>query len=512
MPEDKNRISSTENGETRDKKSLITEKITGRKLTLSRAGKYTAVAAMCGAAFGLAASLTFCGVNMLSNMSYNAGNKTSKSDEQLHMTDIEGNDVMPPVGTEPESIGEANVSTDLEGSVGSVDGTVEDQGQPGGDMSLGNADVNGKTETHENPGSPADDGLTGQAAGNGSGAEAYGTGTGTGAGELNRDEADENAAEQSFSEMRASAIESSQKYFVTVSATSTGTTWFDNEESNTETFSGVITTVGRNEILILTTSGAAQSESVRVKFHNGVSVDAFVKQFSNEDGLCVLAVSTESGLDEHMLNELEGIEFAARDTIENGEAVIACGSPLGVSGSYSFGDIGYINDSEAGYDVSQRVAYTDALSDAGRGTFFIDYEGRLIGIAGTGAGSSGVDDGLSRIVTCYSLNDTVNALKAGEKIAYTGVMGADVTFDMKYSGIPEGCYVTGVDQDSPAYTAGIMRGDIVSSVNGDEIGGMGDYQRAVRRLDPGASLEIILKRPAAGEYRDMTFTVTAGER
>ncbi len=312
--------------------------------------------------------------------------------------------------------------------------------------------------------------------------------------------------------MRDSAIESSQKYFVTVSATSTGTTWFDNEESNTETFSGVITTVGRNEILILTTSGAAQSESVRVKFHNGVSVDAFVKQFSNEDGLCVLAVSTESGLDEHMLDELEGIEFAARETIENGEAVIACGSPLGVSGSYSFGDIGYINDSEAGYDVSQRVAYTDALSDAGRGTFFIDYEGRLIGIVGTGAGSSGVDDGLSRIVTCYSLNDTVNALKAGAKIAYTGVMGADVTFDMKYSGIPEGCYVTGVDQDSPAYTAGIMRGDIISSVNGDEIGGMGDYQRAIRRLDPGASLEIILKRPAAGEYRDMTFTVTAGER
>lgn len=510
MPEDKNRISSTENGETRDKKSLITEKITGRKLTLSRVGKYTAVAAMCGAAFGLAAALTFCGVNMLSNMSYDAGNKTSKSDEQLHMTDMEGNDVMPPVGTEPESIGETDVSTDPEGSVGSADSTVEAQGQPGGDMSLGNADVNGNTETHENPGSPADDGLTGQAAGNGSGGEVYGTETG--AGELNRDEADENASEQSFSEMRASAIENSQKYFVTVSATSTGTTWFDNEESNTETFSGVITTVGRNEILILTTSGAAQSESVRVKFHNGVSVDAFVKQFSNEDGLCVLAVSTESGLDEHMLNELEGIEFAARETIENGEAVIACGSPLGVSGSYSFGDIGYINDSEAGYDVSQRVAYTDALSDAGRGTFFIDYEGRLIGIAGTGAGSSGVDDGLSRIVTCYSLNDTVNALKAGDKIAYTGVMGADVTFDMKYSGIPEGCYVTGVDQDSPAYTAGIMRGDIISSVNGDEIGGMGDYQRAVRRLDPGASVEIILKRPAAGEYRDMTFTVTAGER
>ncbi len=510
MSEDKNRISSTENGETRDKKSLITEKITGRKLTLSRAGKYTAVAAMCGVAFGLAAALTFCGVNMLSNMSYDAGDKTSKADEQLHMTDMEGNDVMPPVGTDPESMDETGVSTDPEGSGQAADGALDAQGQPVGDMSAGNADVNGNTETHENPGSPANDGLTGQTAGNGSGGEVYGTGTG--AGELNRGEADENAAEISFSEMRASAIENSQKYFVTVSATSTGTTWFDNEESNTETFSGVITTVGRNEILILTTSGAAQSESVRVKFHNGVSVDAFVKQFSNEDGLCVLAVSTESGLDEHMLDELEGIEFAARETIENGEAVIACGSPLGVSGSYSFGDIGYINDSEAGYDVSQRVAYTDALSDAGRGTFFIDYEGRLIGIAGTGAGSLGVDDGLSRIVTCYSLNDTVNALKAGEKIAYTGVMGADVTFDMKYSGIPEGCYVTGVDQDSPAYTAGIMRGDIISSVNGDEIGGMGDYQRAIRRLDPGASVEIILKRPAAGEYRDMTFTVTAGER
>lgn len=512
MPEDKNRINSAENGENRDKKSLITEKITGRKLTLSRAGKYIAVAAMCGAAFGLAAALTFCGVNMLGNMSYGAGNKFSKADEQLHMTDMDGNDVMPPAGTDPESPNAAGGSTDPAGSGQATDGALEDQGQNVDNVSAGNTDINGDPDTHENPVSQEDDGLNGQAHGIGSADESNGQETGIGAEDPSRDEDDGNAAGQSFSEMRASAIENSQKYFVTVSATSTGTTWFDNEESNTETFSGVITTVGRNEILILTTSGAAQSESVRVKFHNGVSVDAFVKQFSAEDGLCVLAVSAESGLDAHMLEELEGIEFAARDTIENGEPVIACGSPLGVSGSYSFGAIGYINDSEAGYDVSQRVAYTDALSDAVRGTFFIDYEGRLIGIAGTGAGSSGVDDGLSRIVTCYSLNDTVNALKAGEKIAYTGVMGADVTFDMKYSGIPEGCYVTGVDQDSPAYTAGIMRGDIISSVNGDEIEGMGDYQRAIRRMDPGASVEIILKRPAAGEYRDMTFTVTAGER
>lgn len=512
MPEDKNRISSAENGENHDKKSLITEKITGRKLTLSRVGKYTAVAAMCGAAFGLAAALTFCGVNMLSNMSYEAGNKTSKADEQLHMTDMEGNDVMPQAGADPENMDETGVSTDPEGSGEVIDGALEAQGQTVDDVSAGNTDINGDPDTNDNTVSPADDGLTGQAHETDSAGASSGPGTGIGAGELNRDGDDEVAAEQSFSEMRASAIENTQKYFVTVSATSTGTTWFDNEESNTETFSGVITTVGRNEILILTTSGAAQSESVRVKFYNGVSVDAFVKQFSNEDGLCVLAVSTESGLDEHMLDELGGIEFAARETIENGEPVIACGSPLGISGSYSFGDIGYINDSEAGYDVSQRVAYADARSDAGRGTFFIDYEGRLIGIAGMGAGSSGVDDGLSRIVTCYSLNDIVNALKAGEKIAYTGVMGADVTFDMKYSGIPEGCYVTGVDQDSPAYTAGIMRGDVISSVNGDEISGMGDYQRAIRRLDPGASVEIILKRPAAGEYRDMTFTVTAGER
>ena len=512
MPEDKNRISSTENGETRDKKSLITEKITGRKLTLSRAGKYTAVAAMCGAAFGLAAALTFCGVNMLSNMSYDAGNKTSKSDEQLHMADMDGNDVMPSAGTDPESTNEGGDSPDLEGQDKAAGDEKEVQGQPGDGINAGNTDISGYADTHEIIEGQMDDGLAGQTHGTESGGEVNSPGTGIGDGDLNKDGDDEDITELSFSEMRASAIESSQKYFVTVSATSTGTTWFDNEESNTETFSGVITTVGRNEILILTTSGAAQSESVKVRFYNGVSVDAFVKQFSAEDGLCVLAVSTESGLDEHMLNDLEGIEFAARETIKNGEPVIACGSPLGVSGSYSFGDIGYINDSEAGYDVSQRVAYTDALSDVGRGTFFIDYEGRLIGIAGTGAGSSGVDDGLSRIVTCYSLNDTVNALKAGEKIAYTGVMGADVTFDMKYSGIPEGCYVTGVNQDSPAYTAGIMRGDIISSVNGDEIGGMGDYQRAIRRLDPGASVEIILKRPAAGEYRDMTFTVTAGER
>lgn len=66
----------------------------------------------------------------------------------------------------------------------------------------------------------------------------------------------------------------------------------------------------------------------------------------------------------------------------------------------------------------------------------------------------------------------------------------------KYFGVPEdkGVLVSDVVEDSPAEKAGIVAGDVIVSVDGQPISGIGDLIEEISETDPGESVEIVLIR------------------
>ena len=451
--------------ERESKKSLITETITGRKITTGALMRAIGMCASGGLVFGLCAALTFCGVNAISGANEKHAGQAESSTEQSSSDNSEDN----------------------ESSTGKPDNgnaSAEEAGQASEDGDEGAAALEQSTEyqgtAHSEEDSSADNAYI----------HAY----------------------DSIEELRERVAEEISRKLVSIKATSTGTTWFDSVAQSTDTLSGVILNVGQDEILILTSSEADNSESLKVSFFNGVTVDAYVKQTSERDGLSVLAVSAKSGIDEGMLKELESIETGSRQSVSLGEPVIAVGAPLGAVGSYSFGDIGYVNADEAGFDADEDVFYADVSADKTKGTFIIDLDGRLIGIAADNDGSI-VNEKLTRAVNISSLLGTLSSLKQGKQIAYAGIKGAAVSFDMRYSGIPEGIYITEVDHKSAAYETGIMRGDIITEADEETVSGMDDMERIIRQHRPGDSLKLRLKRSGSnGSYTEVDFTVTLGVR
>ena len=105
---------------------------------------------------------------------------------------------------------------------------------------------------------------------------------------------------------------------------------------------------------------------------------------------------------------------------------------------------------------------------------------------------------------------------AGEKKAFLGINGVSVDFNMKYSNVPEGVYVSNVIQDSPAYTAGIRRGDVIINVTDTasdrSITDMDVLSRAINAAKPGDLVRITLMRSDGNEYRELEVEVTFGER
>ena len=77
-----------------------------------------------------------------------------------------------------------------------------------------------------------------------------------------------------------------------------------------------------------------------------------------------------------------------------------------------------------------------------------------------------------------------------------------------YFGVKEGVLVSEVSRDTPAATAGIQAGDVITAVNGRSVMSSGDLAREVREAEPGSTLDIRLTR----NRKEMTVKAALPQR
>jgi len=119
------------------------------------------------------------------------------------------------------------------------------------------------------------------------------------------------------------------------------------------------------------------------------------------------------------------------------------------------------------------------------------------------------DKDTDRRVKVYRWNSEEET--ADQKGGYLGVQVQDITRALKRARdlqSDEGALVNRVENESPADDAGIRRGDVIVSVDGENVEDSGDLIEAVRSLKPGKEVEVIVLR---GDERK-TFSVELGER
>ena len=100
---------------------------------------------------------------------------------------------------------------------------------------------------------------------------------------------------------------------------------------------------------------------------------------------------------------------------------------------------------------------------------------------------------------------------ADQKGGYLGVQVQDITRALKSArdlSTDEGALVNRVEEESPADEAGIRRGDIIISLEGEDIDDSGDLIDAVRSLRPGKEVDVVVLR---GDERKK-ISVELGER
>jgi S1-C subfamily serine protease len=269
---------------------------------------------------------------------------------------------------------------------------------------------------------------------------------------------------------------------------------------------------------VTTPRGRAEGSAVIYRSDGYLITNNHVVEQANEvtvtlpDGTSAPAriVGTDPATDIAVLKIREASLPAARlasTTPQVGARVLAVGSPFGLAGTVTEGII-----SAAGRTVSTpnapltNMLQTDAAINPGNsGGALVNDQGQVVGINTAILSPSGTNDGIGFAIPIGYASKIADQLIAHGSVqhGYLGVAGQTVDPQVAEAyglGVDHGALVVQVQPASPAASAGLHQGDIVTALDGHAVTGMEDLAGALIRHQPGDRVELTVHRDS-GQLR-----------
>ena len=293
--------------------------------------------------------------------------------------------------------------------------------------------------------------------------------------------------------------------------------------------SGIIIAETEDELLLVTNNHViADTEEITVTFVDESNVEAYVKGTNTDADIAVIAVPLEDIPDETK-SAISVATLGDSTTLKVGEPAIAIGNALGYGQSVTTGVISALNrtatstDSATGETVETAVKLiqTDAAINPGNsGGALLNAHGEVIGINSAKLASTEIE-GMGYAIPISDISDILENLMSQqtkrkvseEEKGYLGITGLDVTSEIaaRY-GMPEGVYVDSVAAGGGAESAGITKGNIITSLNGTTIQDMEALQQELGYYAVGETVSVTVQIPQNnGEYSEKTVQVVLGE-
>lgn len=217
---------------------------------------------------------------------------------------------------------------------------------------------------------------------------------------------------------------------------------------------------------------------------------------------------------EDVEEQLEPAALGRSQRLRVGEGVVAIGSPLGLSSTVTSGIVsaldrpvttGSSNDDSSYINAVQTDA---AINPGNSGGPLVNLRGQVVGvnsaIATTGGGLGG-ESGNIGVGFAIPMEQVIitsdQILRNGE--ARFPVIGAQVRTGGDPTG--EGAEIDEVNPDTPAESAGLEKGDVVTSVDGDRVVDGKSLIVAIRTHQPGETIEFTFLRDGTEQTTEITL-------
>ena len=245
-------------------------------------------------------------------------------------------------------------------------------------------------------------------------------------------------------------------------------------------------------------------DEILILLYDGRELPATVVGTDPETDLAVLKI---------VANNLQEIQFGSPKQAEIGDVVLAIGNPFGMGQTVTQGIVSATQRNGLNLSNLENYIQTDAdINPGNSGGALIDAYGNLLGINAAILNNES-SDGIGFAIPADDVQKVLTQIIDNGRVVrgWLGVEAIEVTHAIakKLSlNITNGLLVTAIVKDGPTDRAGIIPGDIVTSINGLSVT---DRHRSISQITdifPGEPIKLIILR----EKQVLEIIATAGER
>ena len=245
-------------------------------------------------------------------------------------------------------------------------------------------------------------------------------------------------------------------------------------------------------------------DEILILLYDGRELPATMVGTDPETDLAVLKIDAES---------LQNISVGNPDQIEIGDVVLAIGNPFGMGQTVTQGIISATQRNGLNLTILENYIQTDAdINPGNSGGALIDARGNLLGI-NTAVLNNENSEGIGFAIPANEVQKVLtHIIDHGRVIrGWLGVEAIEITPTVATQlslDFTTGLLVTAVVKEGPTHVAGVLPGDVVTSIDGIPVT---DRHRSINQITeifPGQPIALVIKRGT----ELLAITATAGER
>lgn len=237
--------------------------------------------------------------------------------------------------------------------------------------------------------------------------------------------------------------------------------------------------------------------SFKVTFQNGTKVSATLVGKDDSSDIAVLKVDVSA-------DQLHPLTTGSSASVLPGEAVAAIGSPFGLTETMTSGIVSAIDrtiTAPNNFSIAGAIQTDAPINHGNSGGPLLTLDGQVIGVNAQIESNSGGSDGVGFALAIDNVKSVANTIIAGGTVqhAYLGIHVGDA---------PNGGATIGsVQSGSPAATAGLKAGDVITAVDGKTITSADDLTAAVAAHAPKDKVTVTITRAGTSMSIDVTLGV-----
>jgi serine protease DegS len=214
------------------------------------------------------------------------------------------------------------------------------------------------------------------------------------------------------------------------------------------------------------------------------------------------------------MSGLKPIELGRSDDLRVGDVVLAIGDPYGVGQTVTQGIVSATGRNQLGLSTFENFIQTDAAINPGNsGGALVNARGELVGINTALFSPSGGSNGIGFAIPVNLARGVMQQLIDYGRVlrGWLGVEPQDITPELAQAfrlQDTRGFLITRVTPESPASVVGLAPGDVIKSIDGDEVENSRDALNRIAAKPPGTA--ILLAGVRNG--KNFNVKVTVAER